>query len=195
MKRWDGLVERYAAQLETRGLAKATIDGRERELVRFGSWLKARRPRPGLEELDADLVVRYVRSRSAFHSRSTVGSVVSSLRCMGEFLVAEGFWKSNPLRWMRGPKVDQRRHLPTRVGREDQQAIWEAAQKRPQEPGICFERCLGQLYARQSPSLERHGLDQLHQRRRERAARNLGQLCARHLGGGNVRGDPPLLHH
>ena len=113
----------------------------------------------------------------------------------GEFLVAEGFWKSNPLRWMRGPKVDQRRHLPTRVGREDQQAIWEAAQKRPQEPGICFERCLGQLYARQSPSLERHGLDQLHQRRRERAARNLGQLCARHLGGGNVRGDPPLLHH
>ena len=80
MKRWDPLVEKYAAILETRGLAKATIVMRERELVRFGSWLKARRPKPGLEELDADLIVRYVRNRSAFHSRSTVAHVVSCYR-------------------------------------------------------------------------------------------------------------------
>ena len=84
MKRGDGLVEKYVALLQTRGLAKATIGARERELVRFGSWRKARRPRPGLEELDADIVVRYIQGRSAFHSRSTVSSVVSSLRCMGE---------------------------------------------------------------------------------------------------------------
>ena len=142
MKRWDPLVEKYAAILETRGLAKATIVMRERELVRFGSWLKARRPKPGLEELDADLIVRYVRNRSAFHSRSTVAHVVSALRCMGEYLVQEGIWKSNPLRWMRGPKADLRRHLPRRIGRSQQQALWAAAEKRPQEHARYQSLCI-----------------------------------------------------
>jgi integrase/recombinase XerD len=142
MKRWDGLVNRYVALQEVRGLAKATIEQRERELVRFGAWLKSRRPRPLLEDVDADLVVRYVSSRSAFHSRSTVASVVSNLRSMGEFLVQEGLWRSNPLRWMRGPKMDPRRHLPRRIGREQQQAIWTAAQNRRQEHARYQAVCL-----------------------------------------------------
>jgi integrase/recombinase XerD len=133
MRRWDSLVERYTATLEARGLAQGTIEGRTRELVRFGAWLKRRRPRPNLETVDADLVIRYVRSRSRFHSRSSVCCVVTDLRAMGEFLVEDGLWRSNPLRWIRGPKIDQRRHLPRRIGREHLKAIWAAAESRPQE--------------------------------------------------------------
>jgi integrase/recombinase XerD len=132
MRRWDGLVERYSADLQARGLADATISMRVRELVRFGTWLKARRPRPSLESVDADLIVKYIESRSAFHSRASVAHVVSSLRLMGEFLVREALWRTNPLRWMRGPKMDVRRHLPRRIGREQQQALWAAAEGRPQ---------------------------------------------------------------
>jgi site-specific recombinase XerD len=148
MRRWDGLVEKYVGDLATRGLAEATIELRTRELVRFGNWLKQRRPKPNLESVDADLIVRYVRSRTVFHSRSTVSIVFSSLRCMGEFLVQEGVWLANPLRWMRGPKMDPRRHLPRRIGREQLQALWAAAEGRRQEharyQGVCL---LAILYA------------------------------------------------
>lgn len=133
MRRWDGLVEKYLAVQATRGLEPTTIGIRRREFNRFGNWLKARRPKPALEEVGADLLVRYVSSRTPFHSRSTVAGVVSSLRCMGEFLVEEGLWSSNPLRWMRGPKIDQRRRLPRRIGREQLQSLWKAAEARPQE--------------------------------------------------------------
>jgi integrase/recombinase XerD len=133
MRRWDGLVERYTALQQTRGLSEDTIKARARELSRFGAWLKGRKPKPSLEDVDADLVVRYVSSRTAFHSRSTVSSVVSTLRSMGEFVVQEGLWRVSPLRWMRGPKVDQRRRLPKRIGKEQLQALWAAAEKRRQE--------------------------------------------------------------
>jgi len=133
MRRWDGLLDRYAAQLEVRGLCRATIDSRSRELTRFGAWLKARRPRLQLEQVDADRIVLYIRARSAFHARATVSSVVSDLRCMGEFLVEEGIWTKNPLRWLRGPKLDGRRQIPKRIGQAELRAIWTAAQRRRQE--------------------------------------------------------------
>ncbi len=88
MRRWDGLVDGYVAELRSRGLAETTIDFRRRELIRFGVWLKARRPRVQLEQVDADRIVQYVQVRSTFHTRTTVAGVMSSLRNMGEFLVA-----------------------------------------------------------------------------------------------------------
>jgi integrase/recombinase XerD len=133
MRRWDGLLDRYVARLQTRGLSVATIDSRSRELTRFGAWLKARRPRLQLEQVDADTIVRYVRMRSSFHARATVSSVVSELRCMGEFLVEAGIWPKNPLRWLRGPKLDVRRQIPKRIGQDELRAIWAAARGRRQE--------------------------------------------------------------
>lgn len=132
MKQWDGMLERYCALQGTRGLAAATIYARRRELERFGAWCKARRPKPKLEECDPELIVRYVEARSAFHSRATVASVVSTLRSMGEFLVLEGVWRANPLRWMRGPKMHLHRPLPRRIDRASQQALWAAAETRRQ---------------------------------------------------------------
>jgi hypothetical protein len=66
MQRWDGLVDRYVRGCEARGLSAAVIRHRTSELGRFGQWLKRRRPRPNLEEVDGDLVVGFISDRSAF---------------------------------------------------------------------------------------------------------------------------------
>ena len=159
MRRWDGLVDGYVTQLEERGLAAGTIDKRRRELVRFGTWLKTRRPKVQLEQVDAELIVRYVRGRSAFHGRATVAGVMTDLRGMGEFLVQRGLWGSNPLRWLRGPKCDPRRQLPRRLGRNEMKAIWSAAYVRPQEHARYQAVCaLAILYG---TGLRRGGLQRL----------------------------------
>lgn len=133
MKRWDGLTEKYVAELRTRGLAETTISHRERELQRFGLWLKGRKPRPALESIEAEHLVRYIERRGAFHSRSTVASVVSTLRSVGEFLVGQGLWRTNPMRWVQGPKMHLHRPLPRRIDNAHQQALWKAAEGLRQE--------------------------------------------------------------
>ena len=142
MRRWDGLVDQYIKVCETRGLAEGTIQHRANELGRFGQWLKRRRPKRQLGQVDGDLVVRYISERSAFRARSTVRGVVSDLRGMGEFLVREGVWAQNPLRWIRGPKADHRRRLPKRINNGDLKALWGAAQSRRGEHARYQAVCL-----------------------------------------------------
>ena len=147
MSKLDGLIDKYAGSLATRGLSADTIAARVREGVRFGNWLRTRRPRPSLDEVTPDLAIRYIGTRSAFRSRATVSGVVSNLRCLGEFLVEESTWRVNPLRWIRGPKMDLRRQMPRRIGREQLKALWEAAQVRRQEHARYLSLCvLGILY-------------------------------------------------
>jgi site-specific recombinase XerD len=133
MRRWDRLVDRYLGELQTRGLAWATIEGRCRELDRWGSWLKRRRPRPALEAVAVEHVVQYIQGRAAFRSKATVAGIVTALRGMGEFLVREEVWASNPLRWMRGPKMDPRARVPRRIGEKTMAQLWETAAKRRQD--------------------------------------------------------------
>jgi site-specific recombinase XerD len=159
MRRLDGLIDRYAEQLETRGLAAVTIGGRMTELRRFGDWLRARRPRPALEAIDAELVVQYLGTRSAFHSRSTVSGVVTDLRGLGEFLVAEKIWRSNPLRWIRGPKIDPRRQRTRRIDQAQLQALWGAAQARRQ--AHARTQCLAVLGILYGTGLRRGELERL----------------------------------
>ena len=52
---------------------------------------------------------------------------MNKLPCMGEFLVREGIWRSNPLRWLRGPKLDIRSRVPRRISPEVMRGLWEAA--------------------------------------------------------------------
>ena len=129
MRRWDGILENYLRKCEISGLAKGTIEGKERELRRWGNWLKRRKPKPKLEEIRSDLIIDYIRSRTAFHAKCTVYRVISNMRCMGEFLVQEGLWKQNPLKWIRGPKLDPRSKLPRRIGKENLKKIWIEAMK------------------------------------------------------------------
>lgn len=125
MRRWDALVEKYVGECEARGLCRSTVATRAIELARFGGWVKRRRPRPQLEGVDSEHLIRYLRGRTAFRSKATVCGVTSILRNMGEYLVREGVWLKNPLRWIRGPKLDNRRRVPRRIGQEQMDRIWK----------------------------------------------------------------------
>jgi integrase/recombinase XerC len=130
MRRWDSLVDGYQVWCEQRGLCRATIVKNRRELDRWGCWMKSRRPKPNLEEVDGEWLVKYVRSRTPFHSKALVSGVMSILRGMGEHLVREGIWQKNPMRWLRGPRLDPRGRLPKRIGKTHLSSLWEAAAKK-----------------------------------------------------------------
>lgn len=131
MRRWDGLVEAHLRECAARGVGEATLKNREAELMRCGWWLKGRRPRPALEEVTADQMAEYLRKRGAFRAKATLASAMSHLRGLGEYLAREGYWKSNPLRWMKGPKMGLRSRLPKRIGKEQLVALWKAAEGKP----------------------------------------------------------------
>jgi site-specific recombinase XerD len=127
MRQWDSLVERYVGVCEARGLSSESLRGIRDELDRWGCWLKRRRPKPKLEEVDGQMLIEYLRGRTRFHSKATVSGVASKLRCMGEYLVEQGVWRQNPMRWVRGPRLDAGGKLPRRIGAEHQRRLWEAA--------------------------------------------------------------------
>lgn len=133
MRRWDGLLDGYMRECETRALAPETVESRRRELERWGCWLKRRRPKVNLEEVSSELVIDYIRRRTRFVAKSTVCSVLSHLRGMSDHLMKEGVWLSNPLRWIRGPKLDWRQRLPKRVGTENLTLLYEEAASCRQE--------------------------------------------------------------
>lgn len=127
MRRWDGAVEEYLRRCDARGLAQETIKSRRSELDRWGSWLKHRRPKVDLEKIDSDLIIRYLQMRTAFHAKATLSSVISHMRGFGEHLSREGLWAQNPLRWIRGPKLDGRARVPRRIGRDELKRLWDTA--------------------------------------------------------------------
>lgn len=120
----------YLTWCEQRGLMESTRRKLRWELDRWGCWLKARRPKLNLEAVDGEVALAYVRSRTAFRSKATVASVVSAIRGLGEHLVREGIWLQNPLRWLRGPRLDPRGRLPRRIGRQHLTSLWDAAGKK-----------------------------------------------------------------
>ena len=130
MRRWDRLLDTYMEQYSARGVCAERLKTARAGLERWGNWMKQRRPRVMLERVDADLLVRYIESRTSFRAKSTVHGTLCTMRGMGDFLVREGIWQINPLRWMKGPKVSPYSRLPRRIDREHMQALWkEAASK------------------------------------------------------------------
>lgn len=127
MRRWDRLLELYIEGYAARGINPDTVKATRSRLVRWGEWLKRRRPRVAIERIDAALITRYIESSSSFRSKATVYSTLSQMRGFGDYLVGEGLWGSNPLRWMRGPKVTPYSRLPKRIDRAQMEAMWTAA--------------------------------------------------------------------
>jgi integrase/recombinase XerC len=127
MQRWDRLVDRYIDQYRARGVSAERVLQVQRELERWGAWMKRRRPRLTLEAVDAESLVEYIRQRNKFRARATLSTNISTMRCMGEFLVRERIWPSNPLRWIRGPKMDPRCHLPRRLDLSALKQLWATA--------------------------------------------------------------------
>jgi site-specific recombinase XerD len=128
MRRWDALVDGYLKECEVREISEGTVKIRASELGRFGNWLKRRRPRPALDAVDSDHLIGYISQRTVCRSKATVCGVTSILRNMGEYLVQQGMWKQNPLRWIHGPKLDGRRRVPRRIGREHMDRLWKAVE-------------------------------------------------------------------
>lgn len=127
MRGWDQLLDGYLAQYAARGLCDGSVSRATSVLGQWGEWMKRCRPRPRIEEIDAPLIARFIRSRTSFKSKATVYGTLSVMRGMGEFLVREGVWENNPMRWMRGPKVTPYSRLPRRLDRADVEALWKAA--------------------------------------------------------------------
>lgn len=127
MRRWDALLDAYIEKCAARGLSESYVETSRRDLERWGNWLKRRRPKPRLEEISPDLHVRYIQDRTAFRAKSTVYGVLSRMRCFGDFLVAEGVWADNPLKWMQGPKLTPYHRMPKRISGKDMKALWSAA--------------------------------------------------------------------
>jgi site-specific recombinase XerD len=130
MRRWDGLVDAYIEEYVARGISAGMIDNVRRELERWGNWMKRRRPRPKLEEIEAELLIRYIQQRTPFRSKATVYSVMSRMRGMGDFLVRQRVWIANPLRWMQGPKLTPYHRMPKRIDTRAMEALWAAASER-----------------------------------------------------------------
>jgi len=127
MQRWDRLQERYLEEFRARGRSEASHRHVRRELERWGAWLKQRRPRVVLERVDPQLLVGYVAARANFRAKSTVSGVISKMRGFGDFLVRERVWDSNPLRWIRGPRVMPYGRMQRRLDRAHLEALWQAA--------------------------------------------------------------------
>lgn len=127
MRRWDALADAYIEEYKARGVSEDYIQHVEREIERWGAWLKRRRPRPLLEEISPDLHVRFLQDRTAFRAKSTVYGVISKMRGFGDYLVAHGVWSDNPLKWMQGPKLTPYHRMPKRIDGDDMKALWSAA--------------------------------------------------------------------
>jgi site-specific recombinase XerD len=124
---WDALVDGYLAEYVARGRAAGTVAHVQAALERWVRWMRHRRPRPRVDQVDADLLVRYLQSRTSFRSKSTVYGTLSMMRGMGDYLVREGEWMTNPLRWMKGPKITPYGRLPMRIDASHLQALWRTA--------------------------------------------------------------------
>jgi site-specific recombinase XerD len=130
MRRWDRLKDSYMEQYRARGLSEQTALCTESRLDRWGRWLKKRRPRVVIEQIDAEMITRYIEACASFRSKATVYGTLSTMRGFGDHLVYLGLWKINPLRWMKGPKVTPYSRLPKRIDQAHMEALWRAAANR-----------------------------------------------------------------
>ena len=130
MRRWDRLLDAYMEEYRARGVSQPTIAYTEARLSRWGRWLKGRRPRVAIEQIDVEVLTQYIAKCTSFRSKATVSGILSSMRGFGDYLVRQGLWKINPLRWMKGPKVTPYSRLPKRIDHSHMEAMWREAANR-----------------------------------------------------------------
>jgi len=131
MRRWDRLLDSYMEEYRARGVCAASVCRTESRLSLWGRWMKRRRPRVVIEQIDADLITRYLAASCTFRAKATVYCTLSTMRGFGDYLVRVGLWSINPMRWMKGPKVTPYSRLPKRIDHAHMEAMWREAASRP----------------------------------------------------------------
>ena len=162
MRRWDRLADAYLEEYGARGVSAQSVAYTRGRLDRWGRWLKGRRPRVSIEHIDAELLTAYVASCSSFRAKATVYATLSTMRGFGDYLVRQGLWRVNPLRWMKGPKLTPYSRLPKRMDRAHMEAMWrEAANRRGTYSSHLWLTVLAMLYGTglRRGELERLDLD------------------------------------
>lgn len=162
MRRWDRLVDSYLEEYRARGVSPQSVAYTQSRLDRWGRWLKGRRPRIAIEQIDPELITRYVANCSSFRAKATVYATLSTMRNFGDYVVRQGLWKSNPLRWMKGPKVTPYNRLPKRIDHAQMEEIWrEAASRHGKYSSHLWVTVLAMLYGTglRRGELERLNLD------------------------------------
>jgi site-specific recombinase XerD len=76
------------------------------------------------------MITRYISNCSSFRAKATVYATLSTMRGFGDYLVRQGLWRINPLRWMKGPKVSPYSRLPKRIDHAHMEAMWREAANR-----------------------------------------------------------------
>jgi integrase/recombinase XerD len=115
-----------------------------------------------IERIDAELITRYISSCASFRAKATVYGTLSTMRGFGDYLVCQGLWKINPLRWMKGPKVTPYGRLPKRIDQAHMEAMWcEAANRHGEYSSHLWVTVLAMLYGTglRRGELERLNLD------------------------------------
>jgi hypothetical protein len=79
MRRWDRLLDSYVEEYRARGVSPESVAYTEARLNRWGRWLKGRRPRVGIEHIDAELITRYIANCSSFRAKATVYATLTEL--------------------------------------------------------------------------------------------------------------------
>ena len=70
MRRWDRFVGLYIDQYRARGIGVATVAHTVARLERWGRWLEQSRPRVSIEQIDAELITRYLASCSSLRAKA-----------------------------------------------------------------------------------------------------------------------------
>jgi site-specific recombinase XerD len=129
MKNFDHLLDGFMAECRARGIGDETVSARRIELLRFGNFLKSKRPKVKLDSIDVELITVYLKNRATFRSKATVASTMSHLRCFGDFLNREAVWKRNHLRWLPSPKIPVNSHLPKSLTKSQIESILSSSLK------------------------------------------------------------------
>ncbi len=107
-----GCIARFKAYLEGElNASPHTVRAYMKDLHAFLSFARQSYGRePSVDEIDQDLLMMYLRSRSQHCQKSTVSREITSLRSFFRYLTREGIAARNPLQDLSAPKV--RRSLP-----------------------------------------------------------------------------------
>lgn len=115
-----GLIADFIHYLNVeRGLAKATQNSYQQDLITFSAWLAARKRRTFPEEFGT--IQSFLKEQNATKAPASVSRMISALRKFYRFLLREGAISADPMTRIDTPKRAQ--HLPATLSSQEVDAL------------------------------------------------------------------------